>query len=260
MNKKGMVLCLMAALCSASVWAVAFVGTPTAELKQGEWSIGFSYMYSTQDPDKTNTKYGWVGEPQSTDRLKFKDFNVNRYYGVLSYGVFDNWEVFLQLGVSDIKLENTFGGSYWGLNYDNDFAWGFGTRITVAEQDNIRWGLSAQMNWFDASVVDDKGTGWKDVYSVDGYDAVIAFGPSVDMGGWDLYGGAFYYCMDGDWENKYTDEGDVWKETGKLRADSNFGGFIGAQFGLAENSTMTIELSSTGSSGWALGTGFAFKF
>lgn len=263
MNKKMFVVGMLVAFISAGVWAVGFSGTPTAELKQGEWSIGFNYMYSTQDLETTKTKYGWTGDTQDTDRLKLKDFNVNRYYGVLGYGITDQWEVYVQLGVSDMKLENSFSyqDSYWGLNFDNDFAWGFGTRITLAQQDNVKWGLSAQMNWFDASV-DYKGEGYKDTYTVDGYDVLIAFGPTVDMGGWKLYGGAFYYCMDGDWEDKYTETGEAgyWKETGKLRADGNFGGFIGAQFDVAQSTNMTVEFSSTGSSGWALGTGIAFKF
>ncbi|NLA40001.1 MAG: hypothetical protein GX874_01075, partial [Smithella sp.] len=49
MNKKMFVVGMLVAFISAGVWAVGFSGTPTAELKQGEWSIGFNYMYSTQD-------------------------------------------------------------------------------------------------------------------------------------------------------------------------------------------------------------------
>lgn len=262
MNTKRWVLLLTVALCSASVWAVGFIGTPTAELKQSQWSIGFSYMYSTQDLDTTTTTYGWTGVAKQKDKLKLKDFNVNRYYGILGYGINDCWEVYVQAGMSDVKLENRFpaNNSYWGLNFDNDFAWGFGTRVTVAQQDNVKWGVSAQMNWFDASV-DFKDGANKDVYTVDGYDITVAFGPTVDMGGWELYGGPFYYYLDGDWKNKFTDAGPgYFKETGKLRANSNFGGFIGATFDLMTDMNMTVEFSSTGSSGWAIGTGVVFKF
>ena len=256
MSTKSVALVLTVVLCSASVWAVSFIGTPTAELKQGQWSAGFNYTYSTQDLDKTNTKWSRIGA-SGNDRLSFKDFNVNRYYGVLAYGVADWWEVYAQLGFADTKLENKFdGGTYFGLNYDNDFAWGFGTRFTVAEQDNIRWGLSAQVNMFDTSV-DFKGAGGKDTYTVDGYDFTLAFGPTIDMGGWSLYGGPFYYCLNGDWENTFSGNG--FKEKGDLSTNSHFGGFIGAVFEVAENTTLTTEFSAT-SDGWALGTGIKFAF
>lgn len=266
MSKKGVVVCVVLALCSANVLAVGFIGTPTAELKQGQWNAGFNYLYSTQDLDKTNTKYGWTGDTPDTDRMKVKDFNVNRYYGTLGYGIADCWEVYVQVGLADTKAKTQFeGNTDWdGFNFDNDVVWGFGTRMNLIEQDTVKWGISAQMNWFDTSV-DYKGSeetyDWKDTYTIDGYDLLVAFGPTVDMGGWKLYGGPFYYYLGGDFENKYTntDEDGYWKETGKLRAKSNFGGFIGAQFDVAQNTNMTVELSAT-ADGWAVGTGLGFKF
>ena len=259
-----MAVCLVVALCSANVLAVGILGTPTAELEQNKWDLGFNYMYSTQDLAKTNTEFGFVGNVPSADKMKIRDFNVQRYYLTLGYGVTEWWEVYAQIGVADTKMKTQFQGQpdWNSFNFDNDMVWGLGTRITVAEQDRVKWGITAQMNWFDTELTEKNVfvAGDRDKHMIDGFDFFAAFGPTVDMGGWNLYGGPFYYCLKGDFENKYTAPGDpLFKETGNLRQKSHFGGFIGAQFDLYTNTKMNVEFSGT-PDGWAVGTGIAYTF
>ncbi len=269
MNKGMIVVGVLVASISTGALAVGFMGPPTAELQEGQWNLGYSYMYSDMDLEKMSTK--WVEYDNGTlddagvDKAKIEDFKIQRHYVSLGYGITQAWEVYVQLGVADAKHKFQWeGDTVWhGFNFDNDFAWGWGTRVTLTEQDNVKWGVSAQMNWLDTSV-DYKGAvggvTWKESYDIESYDLLIAFGPTVDMGGWKLYGGPFYYMFDGDWENNGSDsDGWTWKETGDLEEDSNFGGFVGAQFALTETVDMTTELSFTGD-GWAIGTGIGWKF
>jgi len=160
MYKMAMLLGLLVAIMSVSAFGAGFMGTPTAELDQGQWSVGFNYMYSDMELDKTkmkvsgseNIKY----EAENGDSGSFKesytgsfkfdidDVKTQRYYGTIGYGITDVWEAYVQLGIADLKAkvrEADDPEDVWsGLNFDNDFAWGWGTRYTFYEQDNVRWG------------------------------------------------------------------------------------------------------------------------
>ena len=255
MNKMIMLLGLLVAIMSVSASGVGFIGTPTAELDQGQWNVGFNYTYISMDLDDTTTKFG----DGSSEKNEINDNNVQRYYGTIGYGLTDVWEAYVQVGIADVKAQTReVGDPDWeGMNFDNDFAWGWGTRYTFHEQDNCRWGASVQMNWLDTSW-DDKGT---DTIQIDyeSYDLIIAVGPTVDMGGWNLYGGPFYYMLDGDLDGKGTVSGSPFTFSGDLEEDSNIGGFVGVQCMLMEKYCITTELSFTGE-GYAIGAGVAVLF
>jgi len=280
MDKKWLLgVVVVVCLCGVTAMALDQLGPPTAGLKQGQWSAGFNYSYSSQDLDKTKMKWSevWDGESDSGSyKLKIKDWKTQRYYGRIGYGVDDWWEVYAQLGVADVKSKfKEVGDDEWsGVNFDNDFAWGLGTKVTFARQDKIDWGVAFQMNWLNTSR-SEKGTdeedgdseSWKETIDIETYDLLLAVGPTVDMGGWKLYGGPFYYYLSGDIKIKETgtwtgeeDSGSwLYKEKGDLEAASNFGGYIGAQLDLTQNCNATVEFASTGD-GWGLGTGIVWKF
>jgi hypothetical protein len=216
-------------------------------------------------------------------KLKAKDLKIQRYYVSVGYGIEDYWQVYAQLGIADIKSnwQATSGSSDWtgSTNFDKDLAWGWGTKVTFAKQDKVDWGATLQMNWLDTqwnhngseTFVDDvtEVDVWKDTVDLEAWDLLIAVGPTIDMGGWKLYGGPYYYYLNGDFKGKETgswsdtsDASGTWldKGSGDVRADNNFGGYIGAQFDLAANCALGVEFSSGGSGDWGLGTGLTVKF
>jgi hypothetical protein len=309
-----------------NVFAFGYIGRPTAELNKGQWSAGFNYSYSTQDLDTTKLKWdeyyseswtevrdvdGVVVDADSEEemdsgslKMKSRDFNTQRYVGRLAYGVSDSWTVYGQLGGADV--EGKWRGSHiepgdpedeedgapvqvsdgLSMNFDNDFTWGLGTKITFARQPKTEWGVAIQMNWLNTSWSEKVSTtsyyedSWvdseveRDSIDLESYDIVIAVGPTVDMGGWRLYGGPFYYYLSGDIERKYeTSEVDTgptgagytgtYSEVNKgtasadLDAQSNFGGYIGAQFDISKTCNATLEFAATGD-GWGMGAGLTF--
>ena len=313
MYKMTMLLGLLVAIMSVSAFGAGIIGTPTAELEQGQWNVGFNYMYSDMELDKTKMTTSESEiikfKPESGDSETFKDSDTGswkmeidnvktqRYYGTIGYGLTNSWEAYVQLGIADLKSKlRGEGDSEWsGFNFDNDFAWGWGTRYTFYEQDNVRWGASVQMNWLDTSW--DKKSTYDEVALVNvpevgnelflgeqqqetqldwsTYDLLIAVGPTVDMGGWNLYGGAFYYMQKGDLDLTIADTASysaddpilgvvtgsrvrTTKGSGDLEADS-IGGFVGAQCTLMEKYNMTTELAFTGD-GWAIGAGVTLPF
>ena len=156
-----------------------------------------------------------------------------------------------------------------GLNFDNDFAWGWGTKITFAKRESIDWGVAFQMNWLDASwsqTDSDADESWKQTVDIEAFDLLLAVGPTVDMGGWQVYGGPFFYYLSGDADATHKTTavvvpGDTFwsgKASGDLKADSNLGGYIGAQLDLEQNWNMAVEFSFI--DGWGLGAGIVRRF
>jgi len=263
MKKMTVVLGLIVAMMSVNAFGVGFIGTPTAGLEKGQWNVGANYTYMSMDLAKTKFAGTEDGSAIST-KLSINDNNIQRYYAAVGYGLTDAWEAYVQLGIADVKAQaktDSPDDTGTGHNFDNNFAWGWGTRYTFHEQDNIRWGASLQMNWLDTSW-DDKSADETEQIDYSSYDLLFAVGPTVDMGGWNLYCGPFYYMISGEIDYKGTETNgatSVTKLSGDLEADSNIGGFVGAQISMMENSTLTTELSFTGS-GWAIGAGVAWAF
>ncbi len=281
------IVVVVLAFLTSTVFAVGYIGPPTAGLNTGQWGVGFNYSYSSQDLDTIKIKWHGTGDDEGpytesgSFKLKNKDTDIQMYMGRISYGISDQWEVYGQFGIADLKskFKDTGDDEWYGINFDNDFAWGFGTKITFAKQDKIDWGVAFQMNWLDTSWDDkytdsdtDDGGPWtesgKQTLDVETYDILITVGPTVDMGCWKLYGGPFYYMISGDYDYEdkgtwqYTEtEGSGWwnyKESGDADMDT-FGGYVGAQIEVAKNWDMTAEFSFA-EDGWGLGAGVTYKF
>jgi len=250
---------LFLAALSVDVSAIGNIGTPTAELKAGQWSVGGDYSYSDIGLDTSKMKYTDTSGGGSSGKIPFKlsDVKTNFYYVTLGYGLTGNWEVYGRLGIADLKCKAHWPDSE-GLNFDNDLVWGVGTRYTFYQQDKVRWGATANMNWIDTSL-EWKEYGGKEKNDLSAYDLLVAVGPTVDMGGWKLYGGPFFYMFNGDFDNKGTYPTYVWKGTADVEEDSSFGGYVGAAIPLAENTDMTFEVEAI-SDGWAAGTGVIVRF
>ena len=91
----------------------------------------------------------------------------------------------------------------------------------------------------------------------DAYDIQVAVGPTVDMGGWKLYGGGYYYMLDGDLDVEVP----AFNFSGSTGIDEEdeFGGFIGAQFNLNENTDLGVEYQM-GNNSSNLGFTIGMKF
>jgi hypothetical protein len=264
---------IMGLLCltSGKAFALSFMGPPTAELNQAQYRVGYIYSYSIQDLEKVRRDWIRIGNDTiistGEGQVRLEDLSVQRHYVGLNVGFMDWWEVYVRLGLSDVKSD-----IHWfdeerkaGYNFDNDFAWGWGTKVTFQKNDTVAWGVSLHMNWLDtsASITEDisESGPWRDKVSIDTYDTLLVVGPTIDMGGWKLYGGPFYYRFDGDYEyeRNFFELNYIEKEDAQLEEDGSFGAFIGTVVDLAEKSDLTAELSFT-SEGWAAGAGIAQRF
>ena len=262
---------LFLAALNVDVFAIGNVGPPTAELKAGQWSIGGDYVYSDIDLDTSKMKYTDSEGGSGKTPFDFPKVKTHFYYATLGYGLAENWEVYGRLGIADIKGKvrwTDYSNEWEGGNFDNDLVWGVGTRYTFYQQDKVRWGVTAQMSWIDTSLewkeTDEDYGNVKETFDLSAFDLLVAVGPTVDMGGWKLYGGPFFYMLDGDAEDKETWSGAVepsgwWKGSSDVEEDSSFGGYVGAAIPLTEKIDITFEGAAI-SGGWGLGAGITLKF
>jgi len=244
MRKKLMLVMGLLCFMGSTAFAIDFMGPPTAELKAGQWDVGF--VYSTTERDLEISGFGL----KATGEVE-----TNRYYGNIGYGLSDYLELGIKLGVADAEAE---GADIGGL----DFAWGFSTKYTFASDETLDWGALFQMSWLNTDDSDtydltDYGYGAAESakLELDVYEMQIAVGPTFKQEGWKLYGGPFVYLVDGDL--------DITALGGKagfdVEEDSAFGGYVGACFDLAENTNLAIEFAGV-SGGWGLGIGISWEF
>jgi len=218
---------MVAVLWSSAAWALRPMGPPMAGLKQSQMSVGFDFSWS-----KMNLE---------ADGGTAEDVESLAYLANLGYGIADNWEAFIRLGLAGITVDNDEPGEE-DFEGDNQFAYGFGTKVTFAEDDALTWGGLFQIDWTKSEDSD---------VEIDSYGIQIAAGPTYQMEGMGLYGGPFLHFVGG--------EVDTPGGTIDIEQESIFGGYVGAQFDIAENASWNIEYQLTGDAS-GIGVGIVWRF
>ena len=229
MNKKlslVAVILIALALSGSAAMALAPLGTPTDDLKAGQFGVGLDYAYAD-----TKIKIEGLDE-----RLKTNMITAN-----LGYGVIDDLKGFVRFGTGDARAED-FSGDY-------GFAWGLGTKYTFLKQDNLNWGVLYQMDWQHSR--DNDATGGLDVKATP-YEIQLAVGPTYKLNDTlAIYGGPFLHYIGGNLE--------IEGSSAKLRESGVFGGYVGLEAQLCENTSMIGEFQLVDGA-WGLATGVNWKF
>ncbi len=232
MEKKLLLVAVVLMVAGSAALALPPMGPPTAGLKTGQLRVGVEYAYSDVDME--------------LEGYELDSVTSNMIFGNLGYGIMDDWEAFVRLGVANVDYDDgDFSGDY-------GFAWGLGTKVTFLKQENLNWGALFQMTWTNS----EDTLGVVDV-EVDAYEIQIAVGPTYKLSDTlSIYGGPFAHLIDGDVEGTIAGLGSA---TVDLEEDSAFGGYVGAEAVLADNTSLFGEFQFTGA-GWAIGTGISCKF
>jgi hypothetical protein len=244
MDKKKMLVLVCVAWMGAGAFAYSLLGPPTAELEKTtvindegedvshfENRHGYIFSYS-----KAAIEIDGVG--------RVDDLKVTRNYYVWSVAFYENFNFSLLLGAASGEsdkgeLDDTQTGGFEG---DTQFSWGFNFKNTFYQGETVDWGVMGQMTWSSTEdSVDVSGVGPVDVEIDNAYDLQVAIGPVVDLGGWKLYGGAFYYMMDADLELSQPAFG--LPASADVEESDSLGGFVGAQFDIKENLDLIVEYS-----------------
>jgi hypothetical protein len=257
MNKKlllGVVILVSLAL-TGSTLALAPMGPPTAGLKTGQFRAGVDYSYSEQDIQADwDTLYPTEVWP---------DVRSNLIAANIGYGIADNWEVFGRLGVADASFDeytNDSGTYDWDVSGNYGFLFGFGTKVTFLQQENLDWGALFQMHWLNSKNTWKNSTE-KETLEINAYEIQIAVGPTWKVAeGLSIYGGPFLQFIGGEADfSSNTEEDGLLKDSPSLKQESELGGYVGAQWDFMQNTSLFSEFQLTGDA-WGFGTGIGWKF
>ena len=272
------VVIVVVGLCSSGALA-ASMGPPVAGLDAGQFSVGIDYSNSEIGIEGSEKISGTINidGPEIEDldipisgKDKFKeDVESDMILANLGYGISDNLEVALLLGVADFGIAD--------LDGSDEFAYGFNVKATFYEEANLKLGALLQMTFSsnEASFIEDEDIpGTEDeidvdaTFDIDYYQLKIAVGPSYDVTeGVSIYGGPFYHLFSGDYDIKKTvdmtiEDHDVTgsvKTSGDMDEQSSFGGYIGAQIDITENLPLAVEYQFTGDAD-ILGLSLVYRF
>ncbi len=246
-------LCVMVGTFCQSAFAFSPVGPPKAGLKPGQFSFGFDYSHSDIKFEKIWTSDFMAGTLMS----EIEDGKSDTYLGKIGYGINNGLEIYAIIGAAD----NTDTFENENFEGDNDFKGGGGIKLTLLEEENITWGIVCQINWTqgeDSNEIDlsSYGYGIQEVNADLGtFDVFVAFGPTIQMGNFCVYGGPalFYHDLGIDVE---------YEGVTILESDSDealFGGYAGIGIDIDDNLSIYSEYMLTDDI-WVFGTGVVFKF
>jgi len=218
-------------LVASPALGLTYLGTPTTNMKAGQVAGGASYADSRQDVELEGG-------------IDIEDVDEESTLGRLAIGIFDErMEIFGLFGAAELGKDD--------IETDEDFFFGFGTRITTNLGDDLDWGIVGQFTWFnnedDADI-----NGVLTPYDLNVIDVQVAFGPCWRPGPFIAYGGPMFQWITGDVESPILGKRDV-------NAESLFGGYVGGGIELAEHLSVTGEVQATPDAhAWAVSVQWRF--
>ena len=261
------------------VLALVPMGPPKALLGQDRWDIGIEYGNTTMDVEAVGNVTETMPAVPFEGTWKYKhnidDLKSNMIMTRAGYGINDDWDAFIRLGVADAKgdIEQTFPDNadpceYRGFDGSFGLAWGFGTRATFWQDDDVCWGGLLQITWLepgDSSITLSNDPVFSGDAEIDIWEVQIAVGPTLRVDdNFRIYGGPFLHFVNGDLDYSgstvVAGPTDVLVEaTADIEEESQFGGYAGAHLDVDENTSCCIEFQFT-SDAWGVGIGAARRF
>ena len=250
---------IIVGLSGSYAFALDLMGPPTAELEKNMFSGGIEYSFSKIDLELIEGKGDIYANGQfiysgTVDSVTIENLKVNTLYATLGYGFFENYEAFLRMGTASA----TFGDSLWeeGEDFDSniDFAIGAGFKATFYKGFNWKIGGVFQINMSELDG-DLDSSAWvipqPHFIEISTTEMQFAMGVTYLWSGRvSLYGGPFLHYISGDVDyelNKIDENLDYFnhKYSWEFKEGPTFGGYIGAQVKLLENSFANIEYQQT---------------
>ena len=244
-------------LGGSNVYALDMMGPPTAELEKGMFSGGIEYTYSSMDLDliegqaniyRNGDFYG----SGIVESITIKDFQVNTLYAAVGYGIFENYEAFVRMGVANA----TFGDSLWEereeFNNKYNFAIGAGLKATIYTGFAWKIGGLFQINRVELDGEIDSSS-WDipqpQFAEISTTEMQIAIGAKYL---WtrriSVYGGPFAHFISGNFDYEFTritNDFDTGEYSWEINEGPTYGGYLGAQIEIAKNCSANIEYQHT---------------
>jgi len=287
------------AILASTARGGAPMGPPMALLGEGHWGLGGEYGHENMDLRASGTIQAVYEDVpfDFVETVRINDLAMNMFFGTLAYGVCDNWDIFVRVGVADaqddarassnspvnpvppdIELPLQLGvvqnyplGS---LDSNFGFAWGVGTRATFCRSGPWSFGGLVQATWFKPADSDIRyidpfwgpGQGVEHVGNaeLDFWETQVSLAVCYQVDTWRLWAGPFLQFVAGDFDRDGrilfdgVDMGDRFRASSELQQESEIGAHFGADWGLSKQLDLWVEGQVTGDS-WFAGVGLVFK-
>jgi len=272
---------MVVGVSSSAVYALPPMGPPKALLGQDRLEVGIEYGYRNMDLEAVGNVTDIQVSPEfiTVEKVKhnINDLKSNIVLGRVGYGVSDDWDAFVRLGVADAQSDieqihsDNATDKYQGSDGSFGFAWGLGTRATFWQDEHVSWGGLFQMTWEkpDESDISLSGdTNFSGTAEIEIWEVQIALGPTVRLvDGFCIYGGPFLHYVNGDLDlsGKTVDTGTKMRveASGDIEEKSQLGGYFGAYWDMEKLAkglpAINLELQLTGDA-TAIGLGSVWKF
>ena len=271
---------MVVSLCSSIALALPPMGPPKAMVGQDQWTVGVGFSHGEMDLEahgKGRESQGrGIFAPFARDKHNIENLTTNMVLGSLGFGVSDSWDVFVSVGGADAGdditeelASGTDGNKYTGFDSSFEICYGIGSRVSFWEDGDVTWGGLFQILWqnpdgsIDIKAANDPTFTLTGDAELDFWELQIAVGPTWEGENFRVYGGPFLHIVDGDIDLDTTgvDSFDAtWQviSSGEVTETSQFGGYAGAQWLVADNATANIEIQFTADA-WAVGLGAIWK-
>ena len=270
---------MLLSVSNSVVFALSPIGPPKALYGLNRWGVGIEYGNQTMELDAVGTVSEIIVDPLDVlPSVKHKHLIENLKSNILmvraGYGLNDNWDAFVCLGLADAKgdIEHVFPDNstpheYKGFDGSFGFGWGVGTRATFWQDDVLSWGGLLQITWLkpDKSNINlSNDSAFSGDAEIDFQEVQIAVGPTWRVNdNISIYGGPFAHFVDGDFDisGRTVDMGTeiLMETTGDIEEKSQFGGYVGTHLDMDENTSCYIECQLT-KDAWGIGIGAARRF
>ena len=269
-------------VCGPVARAGAPMGPAMATLEKGQWWFGLEYAHENinleADGSCVESVMGGGSEsyPQS---FKIDDLESNMFFGRLTYGLCDTWDVFVRVGVADAQDNLKVNGpgilsgvARDGIGFDGSygFAWGIGTRATFWRSGP--WSVSglAQVTWLDPddsrfqlTVPEAPNQAVAGDGKLDYLQTQFNLAAIYQKDGWGLWAGPFLQLVDGDLDldAQFVIDGETLGQitcSGDMEEESLIGLHAGAAYAMTNSLACWVEGQFTGDS-WLLGIGAVIR-
>jgi len=246
---------LIVGLCGSNAFALDLMGPPVAELEKGMARGGIEYSYGKTElkliegkgDQYRNGEFVTSGDVPS---ITISDFKANKIYGSVGYGLFENCEGFLRIGMTGSEFGDSLFEQGESFDGSTDFTIGGGIKATFYEGFDLKLGALIQANWakYDGKI-NTPDLSANDFAQIDLMEMQIAVGVSrMWSERLSIYGGPFVLFINGNFELSLGREREGFV-TEEYKWDINegpiYGGYIGAQVKIAKNCYCNIEYQNT---------------
>jgi len=263
----------MLSVGSSTAFAGAPMGLPVATLEEGQWSVSAEYAHDKSDMEASGRLCYAFADISWAQDFEIEDLTSNMFFAAASYGICDNWNLFVRLGAADatddvvlVPAYSDYAETRGSLDAGYGLAWGIGTRATFCRWGPWTFGGQAQVTWFrpndgdlvvpDPVILDDV---WVGEAEIEYWQTQIGIAAVYQIDTCRLWGGPFLQFIEGDLDFKGAVEGEsgglTWRSD--LEESSQFGAHAGVDWNMADQWNLYVEGQITGDS-WLVGVGAVF--